>query len=135
MRFPAGPAFARLAAADAPWPAVLEPSEKAEVSVSRLHARQSNARPSAIRSGTSRSRTPSSIARTHPRFPARSTFAPAAPGDLYFRAAADQDLKPGKDEATFLLPRGLTISVEGGTLRAAGDLTELIVPLVSKKNR
>ena len=130
VRFPVGPAMARLESATAPWPS-FEQGEKIPGFQFQGYTLDKKQRPTFRYRFHELEITDAFVDESGGPTLARTlTFSQTAPADLHLRLAADKDLKPGESEDSFLLPRGLEIHLPSqGRLRPAGDLKELLLPL------
>jgi hypothetical protein len=133
VRFPVGPALARLDSAEASWP-VVEMAKKAPGVQFRGYTLDHHQRPTfrytlgdlgVADSFTDQAEGPA-LVRT-------LTFTVPAPHDLYLRVAADKTLGPAVVANTYQLPQGLLVKTpSGAALHPAGDLVELRLPLGGK---
>jgi mono/diheme cytochrome c family protein len=136
VRFPAGPAFARLESPLSEWPLV-EQGTKAPGIHWQGYSLDLQQRP------TFRYRFESlGIADEFadhvdgPSLIRTLVLEAPAPENLYFRAAADENLKASSEgDNSFDLSRGLRLTLDGkGIIRTAGALKELIVPLSGRQS-
>ncbi|MCC6881203.1 MAG: cytochrome c [Verrucomicrobiales bacterium] len=135
VRFPVGPAFAQLESLETPWP-VLEQAQKAPGFQFQGYTLDNRQRPTFLYRFDGLEISDQWVDQPDgPSLVRTLQLSQASPEQLYFRLAADPELKAGVAANTFLLPRGLILKPHfAGMLRPAGENTELLVPLEGRSS-